>query len=302
MAILWILLGLAILYGVFLLAVSFVSVRPPRVPLLLSPAMLGEPSEVVDIVTDDGVRLSGWWSQGEGRAVVVCFHGYLANRSELVPFGSRLRAMGASVLYVDFRCHGTSERAKCTIGVEEPRDVVAAVNFARQRQPGVPVVAFGSSMGAVSAAQACVDSPGLIDALILDGPYARLEEASKGIWEAFRFGRFSVLFRPVVWFGRLWAGFDPRQVDMVPTYRRLGGVPTLFLYGESDTVVPRGSAQECVDAAGDQTQLEWFPGGHSQGRYVDPVRYFDVIAEFVETHTGLSRAKLPELAAAASRN
>ncbi|MBS1723568.1 MAG: alpha/beta fold hydrolase [Armatimonadetes bacterium] len=287
--------SLAVLHVLVMLVASFVSVRPPRIPLLLSPAMLGDPQETLDIQTDDGLNLRGWWCEGGDDWVVVCTHGYFANRSELVPYGPRLRQSGPSLMFFDFRCHGTSQRAKCTFGIEEVRDLKAAIDLARARKPHAKVAVFGSSMGAACAARTATQYPGLIDLLVLDGAYNRLDEAATGFWYVTNMKPLARYLKPVAWFGRLWAGFDPRKIDMVPVYRQLDGLPTLFLYGAADPVVPLESARQCVEAAGRETKVVWFEGcGHSQARYFMADEYYRSIHEFLASQGVFSdRTQVP---------
>ncbi len=275
------------LYLVFLLVASYVSVKPPRVPLLLTPAQLGEPQESVALQTSDGLTVRGWWSQGDGDWAVICSHGYLANRCELVPYGPRLRALGASVFYLDFRCHGASDRATCTFGLSEVEDLRAAVGFVQERMPASRIVFFGSSMGAACAARLCAEDKTLAHALILDGPYASLDEAARGFWYVTGFRSLAKFMAPVSRFGRLWVGFSPRKVDMLDVYSRLEKCPTLFLFGTADTVVPLKSAEACVAAKGAGTKVAWFEGAsHGQARFSAAERYFAEIACFLR-ETGL---------------
>lgn len=272
----------ALVYWVLLLAVSFVSVRPPRIPVFLSPGLLGDPQETVTFTTSDGIQLTGWWVQGRSETVIVCLHGFLSNRCELVPYGPRLRARGANLLFVDFRCHGSSQRTKCTFGIDEANDVRAAVDYARQRVPGAKIVLFGSSMGGASAVRAVADDPTLADAMILDGAYANLEEAAKGFWYVTGFKSVARMMAPAAQVGRVWLGRDPRSIDLRGHYSKLRSVPVLFLYGTTDEVVPVTSAKECVTSA--EGRVEWFEGcGHAQGRFAEPERYFASILAFLDS-------------------
>ncbi|MBS1712933.1 MAG: alpha/beta fold hydrolase [Armatimonadetes bacterium] len=278
-----VLLSLPFLYLLLLLGLSYLSVRPPRVPLYMFPSQFGEPQEWVEFDSQDGLRIRGWWSASDGDVVAVFVHGYAANRCELVPYGLRLRQMGVSALYVDLRCHGASDRAKCTFGIDEAMDVRAAVAFARSKNPKAKIVVFGSSMGAAASARAWADDPGLADAMIFDGPYARLDEAARGFWHVTGVAQIARFLGPIAVVGRVWAGIDPKKVDMEPVFARLCGRPVLFLYGTRDWVVPMESASRCVSAAEAQTQVVYFEGqGHGQARYHEPAKYFDSIVAFLE--------------------
>lgn len=275
-------LGVGLLYAILLLTVSVISVRPPRVPVLLSPAQFGLPQEPVSLLTEDGVGLKGWWIQGPGPDVVVCVHGYLSNRCELAPYAVQLRQLGASVLLIDLRCHGSSDRAKVTYGLDEAEDVLAALRYAKTRSPMGKITVFASSMGAVAALRATLAEGHLVDGLILDGAYGRLDEAAKGFWEIGGFKSVAKLLAPTSMFGRAVLKVDPRKVVTRPLFAALDDVPMLLLYGTKDTVVPIESAKDCVEAAGVNAKTVWFEGcGHSAGRYSQPELYFDSIADFL---------------------
>ena len=147
---------LLVLYIGALIVVTYVSIHPPRVPLWLSPALLGYPEESVRLESG-GVELDGWWSEcGSGELAIICCHGYLMNRCELMPMMIRLADLKASWLFFDFRSHGKSGGRTCTMGKLEALDVAAAAKWVRERQPNAKIVLFGSSMGAAASAIACV--------------------------------------------------------------------------------------------------------------------------------------------------
>lgn len=276
---------LAGLYLMFLVVAALVSVRPPRIPVFLTPAQLGCEQETVAFQTEDGIQIEGWWVSGGSDTVVIAAHGYLVNRCEFVPYVPRLQQLGASVLLIDHRCHGGSSRARCTYGTTEAADIQAAIGFARNRVPGCKIVGLGSSMGAVALVQAAATNPADFTGLILDAPYRQLNEAATGFWKIGNFGPLSTLMRPVPLLGRLVLGVDPKQVETPSLLRQIVEVPILLLYGTSDTVVPLDSARECAAAAGPRARIEWFEGcQHGSARLHEADRYFNVIREFLAEH------------------
>jgi len=253
---------------------------------------MGDPQENVEFMTSDGLSLRGWWVEGGQATTIICLHGFLGNRCEWVPYSSRFRSLGASLLFIDHRCHGFSQRAKCTFGIDEAIDVKAAIDYARTRNPGGKIVLLGSSMGGTAAARAVAANPGLVDGVILDGSYANLHEAAQGFWYVTGFKAIAVLMSPATMFGRLFLGFDLKKIDMRDTYTQMQGTPTLFLFGDTDMVVPVPSATACVEAA--NGRVEWFQGcGHAQGRYQEPYRYFDAMVAFLVAHELLERPSGP---------
>jgi len=102
--------------------------------------------ELVELVTDDGVRLSAARLDGPptARLGVVLVHGLaLSSRTARIHAFARRLAERVSVLVPDLRGHGSSD-GLCTLTVEEARDVDAAV---AAMPPGLPVVTIGISLG-----------------------------------------------------------------------------------------------------------------------------------------------------------
>jgi pimeloyl-ACP methyl ester carboxylesterase len=104
------------------------------------------PDERLELITADGVRLSGARLAGPAGApaTVVLVHGFVhsSRTPRIHAFAHRL-ARHVHVLVPDLRGHGASE-GRCTMGVEEPLDVAAAVEAA---PPGLPVITVGVSLG-----------------------------------------------------------------------------------------------------------------------------------------------------------
>jgi pimeloyl-ACP methyl ester carboxylesterase len=278
------LLLVVLLYAATLLAVAWLTVHPPRIPVFAAPALMGEPQEEFECVTDDGVTIRGWLVPGTGDTVVVFCHGYLTNRTEFMPLVAPFRRAGFSCVLFDFRRHGWSGGKKCTFGIDEVKDLEAVVGWIRSRSPGHRIALYGSSMGAATAVFAAARLQGQIAALVLDGPYARLDEAGKGWWSCWGLGAVSVMLAPTVWVGRWLTGKNPREADTVEALRRLGPTPVLLLFGARDRVVPRDAAQRCV-AAAKNVQAEWFEfSGHSEARFKEPERYLKAAIEFLRSN------------------
>lgn len=275
-------LVLLALYVLAVFVATYVSLHPPRVPLWLSASMLGYPEEKVKL-DSDGTELTGWWSDGgDGSLAVVCCHGYIMNRCELLPMMVTLADLKASWFFFDFRAHGKSQGRTCTMGKHEALDVAAAARFVRSRKPAAKLVLYGSSMGGAAAAIALGEDPDLADALILDGAYSAMDEAGRGWWN-FLGGRWLAFFlAPTVWLGRLMIGFDPAKVVVAEYLTKAAHKPVLFLAGGDDPIVSQGALDRNVKASGDLTWVEVFEGaGHGEARFREPERYRDAIRKFV---------------------
>lgn len=274
--------AMAVLYSVAMLLVAVASVRPPRVPVVLSPGLLGVASEPVVLRTEDGKKVKAWWIEGDGDLVVVCVHGYLMNRAEFVPLLPMFQELGAGALLPDLRGHGGSDRGPITFGLHEQAEVRACLAEVRRRSPNARIVLFGSSMGAAASCLALEREPGLADAFIADSMYARLSEASEGWWTFFLRGRLGPVMRPANWIGAWITGVRPSQVSTLGGLRALAGKPVLLVFGEHDPLVPPESRKAMLDAAGALAEIVTVPqGSHGDGRLREPEMYRDAVRAFL---------------------
>jgi pimeloyl-ACP methyl ester carboxylesterase len=104
-------------------------------------------------------------------ATVLICHGYMCDKSDIAFL--RLMFPNYNVMTFDFRAHGEKREGQyCTFGRDEALDVIGAVDYLKSRSEvaGKPVLAYGFSMGAVSAIEAQARKP-LFDAMILDCPF-----------------------------------------------------------------------------------------------------------------------------------
>jgi pimeloyl-ACP methyl ester carboxylesterase len=279
------LLGLLALYLALLLLIVWVSLHPFRIPIYLSPAALGTPQEEVEIQSE-GATLRGWWVPAPGDAeplVMVLAHGYMMNRSELVPEAFQFWQRGVSCLIIDQRCHGRSGGKKCTLGYLERHDIAAAVAYARSRAPGAKIGLLGSSMGAAASALAMSHDPSLADVVILDSCYGRLSSATLGWWRFVGGDVLKVILSPTVLVSMPLAGFNPFQVDISRGLAHLKDVPVLFFHGRSDTLALPGEAMRNFEATPGPKEIVWFDRcGHSEGRWEQAEKYHRELFSFLE--------------------
>jgi pimeloyl-ACP methyl ester carboxylesterase len=127
----------------------------------------------VELITDDNVKISAWYTPPKNGAVILVAHGYGDKRTE--EFHALFASHGYGVLAWDFRAHGQSEGEFSSLGYYETLDAKAARDFALV-QPGVDHIgAWGGSMGAVTMIRASAQYPE-IEALVADSPFATLED------------------------------------------------------------------------------------------------------------------------------
>lgn len=258
-------------------------VHPPRDLDARTPAVIGLPYENVSFVTNDGLRLAGWWiPAANGTASTVVFlHGYAASKAqslEVVPF---LHRAGYQVLAFDFRAHGQSQGTYTTVGVDEVGDVRAALDWLASRGDvdATRVALFGWSMGAATAINAAAH--GLpVRALVLDSPFASLDAvAARMLTRSTGLPPYPFAAATFAWAEWMThrAITDDEPVRSAPRV----GTPVLVIQGQFDSVLA-DDGRSVGDAAGKNATFWLVPGaGHLAALREAPVEYQEKVLGFL---------------------
>ncbi|HEV3002426.1 MAG TPA: alpha/beta hydrolase [Solirubrobacteraceae bacterium] len=217
----------------------------------------------------DGVRgriVVHAWRDGDPRFVVLLAHGYGEHAGRYEHVARRLVAEGAAVYAPDHLGHGKSEgeRAHVDDGEDYSADLHRVAERARAAHPGLPVVVLGHSMGGLIATRYAQKHPGELDALVLSGPAIGGNPALEMLLgldpipdvpvDPDVLSRDAAVGRayaddPLVWHGpfkRSTLQALVRGVEAVAAGPPLGDVPTLWIHGEEDQLVPLAVTREAI--------------------------------------------------------
>jgi alpha-beta hydrolase superfamily lysophospholipase len=144
-----------VLYIIIAYFISGTIVYLNRQPVPKNPKDYGMDFEPIEFTSEDGVRLKGWLIPGNKQKLVIMTHvGGLTKYGSTVPYKNltklynqeieflktarHLHNNGYWVLMFDFRNHGESgsdpNKGMAGVGLEEYKDVVAALQFIRDRE------------------------------------------------------------------------------------------------------------------------------------------------------------------------
>jgi len=184
----------------------------------VTPRDFGQRFDAVTIATADGERLHAWHLPAESpRAQIVYFHGNGGNLSVWAPILAPLPRRSYSVLAVDYRGYGLSTGHPSERGLY--RDVDAVLEHAwRNRDPRIPIVYWGRSLGTTMAAYAAgMKAP---DRIILESGFPDVTA--------------------VVRSSPLLVLLTPFSTYRFPTAALMRGVrtPVLVMHGDRDRVIP----------------------------------------------------------------
>jgi uncharacterized protein len=194
----------------------------------------------VDLVTEDGIRLSAWYTPPRNGAVILLAHGYGNKRPEWVY--EMFARTGYGVLAWDARAHGASDGEISTIGYLEVLDVKAALTYALA-QPNVNHIgAWGGSMGAATLILAAAQFP-QIEALFVDSPYTSLDNELDFLVP------YPVINPLAKFLAEMETGIDIHAISPLKEIGRISPRPIYIVHSTSDAVAPPEASEILFNAA-----------------------------------------------------
>lgn len=165
------------------------------------------------------------------KGVVILFHGYAGDKSQLYKRSKSFMTLGYNVLLVDFLGSGDSDCNTTSVGFWEAIQVKACYDFVAM-ETDRPIYLFGTSMGAVAIMKAMNDYPLKPEGIILECPFGSLYKTVCA-----RFHTMGVPTFPMAGLLTFWGGiqqgywaFSHNPVRYAPSIN----CAALLLYGQRD--------------------------------------------------------------------
>lgn len=305
MLILWVLLGLVILFFVaayicFYMAFYSKSRKPEELQKFTLPdgkiylpyreqmlAWMKEaremPHEDFSIRSFDGLTLRGkYYEYAPGAPIELMFHGYRGNAERDLCGGvQRCFELGHSALIVDQRAAGLSDGHVISFGINESRDCLAWVDFAVEHfGADARIILCGISMGASTVLLAAGEPlPKQVIGVLADCGYHSAKEIIKVVIRKMKLPA-ALLYPLVKLSARLYGGFDLEEKSPEEAMARCR-VPVIFFHGEDDRFVPCWMSQKSYEACAAAKKLVTTPdAGHGLCYLVDKEQYLSEIRAF----------------------
>src|SRR5262245_28623270 len=230
-----------------------------------SPSMVGLDYEDVFLVTEDRVRLHGWFvPHPKSRSTLLVVHGNAWNISHRVHWIKMLHEAAGHVLIIDYRGYGKSEGQPFEEGLY--RDARAAYGWwTRERSAsGEKLVLIGESIGGSVAVDLASRAP--VTGLILQSPFTTAWDMAKTILPI-------GLLQPIA-----RVHFDSAT--------KIAGIrcPKLIIHGNRDEIVPFRLGKKLYDLAQPPKQFYEVPGaGHNDLPWVAGGDYIAHLRDFLQS-------------------
>ena len=287
--------------GAFSLLAFWSHLNPPTFVSPLSPGDLGLSYETIQLETDDGIVLDGWFLPRQGGepevgepATLIVLHGWPEDKGSVLRSAAPLTDR-FNLLLFDFRGLGRSQGRHSTLGGRETKDVRAALDWLEERghhQIGI----WGFSMGgAVALMSAAEDSR--ITAVASDTSFARLDLMARDLFRVPVLGHAMALGMRT--WSRLFLGIDIRRIAPVGAASSLQ-IPVLIIHLEEDPFVPFAHALRLEAALEGNPQARfWFREEGAYGQV--PPEYAERLRGFFAEHIPGPRSRTGEAEAITGR-
>lgn len=178
-------------------------------------------------------KLETWFIPNkENKGLILFYHGYAGNKSQMVSRAEDLYKLGYSTAIIGFRGSGNSEGNYTTIGFEESQDVINSYYYYKEKLPDQPIFLFGSSMGAAAILKAFEMEALPVKGVILEYPFGSLYQSVQNRFEVMGFPSFPMAAM-LTYFGGWQLNFDAFAHNP-SEYAKSVTCPVLHLAGDKD--------------------------------------------------------------------
>ena len=224
---------------------------------------------------------------------VVLLHGYTGWKEEMYHYAARYYEEGFNILCPDLRCQGESDGDFIGMGWRDRGDVMLWINKILESYPEAKVVVHGESMGASCALMLTdLNLPENVKCIVSD---CAMEDSVSMFRKQLR-DWFSMPDLGFITSARIWlkirGGYDLKKASALDVVSG-DKLPTLFIHGDNDRIVPVSDAEDLYEACGSKVKdiMIVEGAGHAQSCYKDPEAYYDRVFSFIDPFVGKNKKK-----------
>ena len=229
-----------------------------------SPQQIGLAFEDVELLTEDKVRLHGWFIPSDNaRGTLLFFHGNAGNISHRLDSIAIFNRMNLDVFIFDYRGYGQSQGRVSETGTYLDAEAAWFYLVETRAIDADEIIVFGRSLGAsIAAWLASRHRPA---ALILESSFSSVPSMAQRLYP----------FLPVKWLSNF--SYDTRQ------YVSRIDCPLLVAHSKHDEIIPYAEGRLVFDAAPADKQFLDMRGGHNDGFIATGQAYSDRLSRFIES-------------------
>ncbi len=231
--------------------------------LIATPENIGLSYQDVEFVTEDNIKLHGWFIPStNAKATVLFFHGNAGNISHRLDSIKIFNQLELNVFIFDYRGYGQSEGKTTEKGTY--KDAEAAWNYLSNTR-GIhaqQIIIFGRSLGAsIASWLAGKHTPA---ALIIESAFTSVPSMGQRLYP----------FLPIRWLTHF--KYNTKQ------YIKDVSCSVLVAHSSDDDIIPYDEGLEIFDAAAEPKYFLEMSGGHNDGFMITGATYIEGIKSFID--------------------
>ena len=238
----------------------------PNMPgrnLISTPENIGLTYQNVEFVTEDNVKLHGWFIPNKNaKGTILFFHGNAGNISHRLDSIALFHDLELNIFIIDYRGYGQSEGKTTEKGTY--RDAEAAWHYLNHTQgiSGKQIIIFGRSLGAsIASWLANKHTPA---ALIIESGFTSVPSMGQRFYP----------FLPIRWL--TYFKYDTKQ------YVKNILCPVLVAHSKDDEIIPYDEGREIFEAAPEPKLFLEMQGGHNDGFIISGTSYVTGLKSFIK--------------------
>ncbi|SJZ91326.1 alpha/beta hydrolase [Anaerorhabdus furcosa] len=238
---------------------------------------------IVEIVSYDGLRLSGTLVNNNSDKYVIVFHAYDFFGAQVLDVPKHFYDEGYNCLIVDQRGYGLSEGDYTTLGWKEHYDCIDWIDFIIKQNQNAKIVLHGTSLGATAVLNATGEFlPSNVVCAISDCAFTSIDSLLKYQIKRFLKVPLGALVPGVNILCKSKMNFNLYEANTLRQVKQ-SSTPTLFLHGELDCFAPFEMVFDLFYACTAEKELCTFQESKHAESFLDH-KYFEKVFEFINLH------------------
>ena len=237
----------------------------PNLPgrsLVATPENIGLPYENIEFITEDNIKLHGWFiSNKEAKGTLIFFHGNAGNISHRLASIEIFHRLQLNVFIIDYRGYGQSEGHTTEKGTYQDAEAAWSYLINTRGINEKQIIIFGRSLGAsIASWLASKHAPA---ALIIESGFTSVPSMGQRLYP----------FLPIRWLAHF--KYDTRHY--------VGNVscPVLVAHSKNDDIIPYDEGSEIFSVATQPKEFLEMSGGHNDGFIVSGSAYVNGLEVFI---------------------
>ena len=245
------------------------------------------PLETFYLGSENGkIYLRYFKQRNKSRRYVIALHGYGCDGRSMLFCAKKFYEAGFNVLIPDLPCHGKSYGKFIGMGQYEYKDIIKTAKKITAEDKSAEIMLYGVSMGAavVLAATAAEDLPENVRCVVSDCSFSDAKSIlAFQLKNIFHFPP-DFIIHDLDRIYRKKSGLSLKGADIKKFVSR-SAVPTLFIHGSADGIVPAETVFKLYNAANCPKDILIVNGaGHGVSAYTDIPLYWGKVLDFADRY------------------